>query len=113
MADREFPAFPPDPEAPAEAQAEAETVLEEVSDLVDAAPEDQPTDDVAGAAATADHYLIGSWGGIEKYECAEPGCPFDALKAERTEEHWQKVHAPPPPPRPQTGLVAVDGSPLI
>ncbi|MGE3510706.1 MAG: hypothetical protein AB7N65_17675 [Vicinamibacterales bacterium] len=110
MADRKFPTFPDDPP---QAQTEAEAVLEEVADSVDAVPEDQPTDHVAGAAATADHYTIGSWGGIEKYECIQPGCPFDSLNKGRVEEHWRKVHAPPPPPRPSTGLVALDGSPLF
>lgn len=109
MADREFPAFPDDP---TEAVAEAEPVLAAVADPADAAPEAQPTDDVAGAAATAGHYTIGSWGGIEQYICSESGCPFDSLDKARAEEHWRKVHTSPPPPRQPSALVAVDGSPL-
>lgn len=108
MADREFPAFPPDPEQP----SAAEVVLEEVAATVDAAPENQPpeSEGATSPATGTEHYTIGSWGGIEQFRCND--CAFDSLNLERTEEHWRKVHAPPPPPRPKTGLTSVDGSPL-
>ncbi len=45
---------------------------------------------------TPEHYRVGEWKGMPKYECAY--CAFDALSKAAIEEHYQARHVPPPPP---------------
>ena len=96
------PANPP--VEPEEKAPETEPTDAEVADAIEVGPEDQPTEEA--------HYRLGRWADLVKFECNVGRCPFDTLDEARAEEHWRVVHAPPPTPRPSTGLVALDGSPL-
>lgn len=60
----------------------------------------------------SEHWTVGSWKEFDRYQCNY--CAFDTLDKEVIQEHYQGVHAPPPPPRFAGTVVVADrfGNPV-
>jgi len=97
---------------PAPATGDPEDVPSSPDSTSDPVPVQPPEDagPVVAAATSDDRFVLGTWNGITQWNCTS--CRWDTvISLDAFNAHWQ-AHRPPPPPRPVSGLVGLDGRPL-